>query len=281
MESDTQGNGPVQDGRDTLLTSARIQGALTLVLILLAAFLFAGTINSLKAYNYIGGGIAPSNAVTVSGEGEVFAVPDTAEFTFSIIEEASTVAEVQQNATDKANAAIEALKERGIEEKDIKTVAYELHPMYEWQPATCVRYPCDRKRVQTGFSLNQSIRVKVSDLDEAGEMLEIVTGKGVQSVSGLTFTIADEDSLKAEARKQAIDEAREKAEQLASDLDVSLVRIVGFSEDRTWPSPMYAARSMDEALDAGMGGAEPEASPAVPAGESRIVSNVHITYEIR
>ena len=261
-----------------MFNSGRIHSTILIVLILLAAFLFAETIKSLKEYRYVGGGIAPSNAITVSGEGEVFAVPDTAEFTFSIIEEADTAEEVQNLATEKANAAIKALVDSGIEEKDIKTVNYNLSPKYEWkEELNCLRYPCPQNREQVGFAINQSVSVKVRDLDRAGEMLELVTSKGVSSVSGLTFTIADEDTLREEARKHAIDEAREKAEKLADDLGVSLVRIVGFSEGGGYPV-MYA-RSME----AGFGGAmmDMEESVSVPAGENKVISNVNITYEIR
>ncbi len=267
-----------QTGTESLMTNRRIQSAMTLVLILLGAFLFASTINALKEYRYIGGGIAPSNAITVSGEGEVFAIPDVAEFTFSILEEGATVAEVQAAASEKADAAITALKESGVEEKDIRTLSFNIHPKYEWQPVVCVRFPCERTQVQVGFTLEQSVRVKVRDIDAAGDKLALVTEAGVQSVSSISFTIADEDGLKAEARKLAIDEAQAKAERLARDLGVSLVRVVGFSEDHYWP--MYGMRAQTEAI--GLGDADMAApSPVLPVGENRVTSNVHITYEIR
>ncbi len=259
--------------------SKRIYGTLSLVLILLAAFLFAETIKSLKEYRYVGGGVAPSNTITVSGEGEEFAVPDTAEFTFSIMEESVTAGEVQDAAKVKANDAIKALVDQGIEEEDIKTIAYSLRPKYEWKadPA-CVRYNCEKSRVQVGFELNQNVRVKVREIDRAGEMLELVTSKGVSSISGLTFTIADEDSVMADARKQAIDEARAKAEKLADDLGVSLVRIVGFSEGRQGQSYLH---DMNEMKTFGAVSMESNSTVTVPAGENRVVSNVNITYEIR
>jgi len=283
METTSTDNKPTEGGHcGSLFHSSRVQGTLILVLILLAAFLFAETIKSLKEYRYVGGGIAPSNAITVSGEGEAFAVPDTAEFTFSIMEEAATAAEVQDAATAVANDAIKALVEQGIEEKDIKTVAYSLYPKYEWQQqTTCARYPCPGKQVQVGFKLDQSVSVKVRDLDRAGELLELVTEKGVSSVSGLTFTIADEDTIKAEARKQAIDDAQAKAEKLAGDLGVALVRIVGFHESDGYRPVAYLARDSAEMAFGMGGGDEGVQSPAVPAGENRVVSNVNITYEIR
>lgn len=282
METSTTEKMTTENGCTMFAHSKRIHGALSIVLILLAAFLFAQTIKSFKEYRYVGGGVPPSNVITVSGEGEIFAVPDTAEFTFTILEEAKTSAEVQKSATDKANEAIKALTEKGIEEKDIKTIGYNLYPKYEWTTDySCVRYPCDKNQKQVGFELSQSITVKVRDIDKAGELLELVTGKGVSSVSGLTFTVADEDSIQAEVRKIAIDDAKAKADKLASDLGVALVRIVGFSEGGEYmPKMMYAMDSVNESSMAyGLGGAD--VSATLPAGENRMVSNVSITYEIR
>lgn len=267
--------------KDTLLSSSRVQVATTLVLVLLAAFLFSTTLNALKENRFIGSGISPVNVVSVSGEGEVFAVPDTAEFTFSIVEEGATAGAVQEAATAKANEVINALKEQGVEEKDIKTVAYELHPKYEWVQERCVAgYGCPGKQVQKGFTLTQSVLVKARDLNKAGDLLGLVTEKNVTDVSGLTFTIDDEDALRAEARKAAIDDAKEKAEKLAADLGVSLVRIVSFNENGGYYPVPYMARDMAVSEEYGMGAGN-EVKVSVPAGENRISSNVSVTYEIR
>lgn len=259
----------------SLWHSARIHTVSSLVLILLAAFLFAQTLNALKEYKYIGGGIAPSNAITVAGTGEVFAVPDTAQFTFTVTKEGATAGEVQQAATAKANELVNALKGKGIEAADIKTVAYTVQPKYEWQPAVC-SWPCERKQVQKGFELTQSVEVKVRALDKAGEILTLVTETGATSVSNLSFTIADEDAKRMEARKLAIDKARAKAEQLAGDLGVSLVRIIGFYEDNGQPLPYMSA-----VMDMKMANNIEQQAAQVPAGENQIISNVNISYEIR
>ncbi len=274
MGTDTQG---AQGAGVSALQSARVHGALVLVLVLLAAFLFAATIKSLKEYGYVGTEAASYPTINVSGQGETFAVPDTASFTFSVVEEAETVTAVQEAAAKRANAAIEAVKGKGVNEGDIKTIAYELQPKYEWQPIVCVRYPCDQKQVQKGFTLTESVLVKVRDEEKAGDVLAAVTDTGVQQVSGLSFTIADEEAVRAIARKDAIEKAQAKARELAESLGVKLVRIVSFGEDTGgYPVPMYAAR------DAAMGGAEmAKTIPQLPAGENRIVSNVTVTYEIR
>ena len=128
-----------------------------------------------------------------------------------------------------------------------------------------------------GFQVSQTLNVKVRDTKKAGDLLSGVGSLGASSVSGLSFTIDDEDALQAEAREKAIEKARGKAEQLAGQLGVSLVRVVGFSEDGGgYPMPMYARAEM------AFGDFESKmAAPEIPAGENKIVSNVSVTYEIR
>ncbi len=103
-------------------------------------------------------------------------------------------------------------------------------------------------------------------------------GLGASQVSGLSFTIDDENELQAKARQEAIDDARGKAEELADQLGVSLVRVVGFSESSGGypPIPYAFGRGGDMAV------MESKAVvPDIPTGENKIISNVSVTYEIR
>src|SRR3989338_6164398 len=72
----------------------------------LALFLLVGTLSELKSYRYIGSGVTATNTISVSGEGEVFAVPDTATFSVTVLETAKDVTTAQTAATKKANKII-------------------------------------------------------------------------------------------------------------------------------------------------------------------------------
>ena|SRR3989344_177805 len=257
----------------------RMQTAGMFALAMLGIFLLVLTISSLKAYHYIGSGVAASNTITVSGDGEVFAVPDTATFSVTVQEEAKEVKVAQEAATKKNNDIIAYLKSQGVAEKDIQTTDYSLYPQYDYTNAVCSGNYCPPgKQVLRGFQVSQTLTIKVRDTQKAGDLLAGVGSKGASSVSGLSFTIDDQDKLDAEARDKAIAKAKAKAEALADALGVNIVRVVGFSEGGD--SPMYYAKTM--AL--GMGGATDAAlppSPEISVGQNKITSNVTITYEIR
>lgn len=250
-------------------------------LAMLALFLLIQSVKALKEFKYVGSGVSASNTISVSGMGEVFAVPDQATFTVTVREEATEVGDAQEKATEKSNAIIEYLKGAGVEEKDIKTISYNVNPKYEYSQGVCTQFSCPpSKQTLVGFEVYQSIEVKVQDPKKAGDLLSGVGGKGASEVSGLSFTIEDEDELKADAREQAIEEARTKADELAAQLGVNVVRVVGFYED-AYGGDMYYGKGgamMDVAMSAR---AEAAPAPALPTGENKIVSSVQITYEIR
>lgn len=259
--------------------------AVTIVLAVLAVWGVASAVKTFKEFGYVGSGTTATNVISVSGKGEVFAVPDLATFSVTVTEEAKEVKDAQKVATRKINTIIDYLKGVGVEEKDIKTTSYNVYPKYEWIAPDCSAgpgHPCrGGKQEMTGFEVSQTVEVKVRDTEKAGDILSGVGSRGATNVSGLSFTIDEEDKLKSEARAKAIDDAEGKAQELADQLGVSLVRIVGFSEEGGG-YPVYAKREMTlmSADVSGIGGVAPSA-PSLPTGENKIVSNVTVTYEIQ
>src|SRR3989344_6102220 len=97
----------------------------------LGVFLIAQAAGGIMNLRYIGAGIPPANTISVSGQGEAFAVPDLGTFTFSVVSDKSTVAAAQADAAVKINAVTAYLKSAGVNEKDIKTTGYSVYPQYE------------------------------------------------------------------------------------------------------------------------------------------------------
>ena len=254
---------------------------LTLV-ILLTVFLGVKTISSLKEYSYIGRGTYAANVININGTGEVFAIPDTASFSFSVIEEGKTVKIAQDKASVKVNTVIDAVKSMGVAEKDIKTESYNSYPKYDYDyrstsPSICANGYCPppAKQVLTGYEVSQTISVKVRKKADAGTILTKVGTLGATNISGLDFIIDDMDKVQAEARDKAIADAKAKAEILSKSLGIRLDKIVNFYENGSQP-PVYFGLEKGMSADSA-----PATVPQTPAGENKVTSNVTITYEIK
>lgn len=256
--------------------------AVTVLAMLGAVLVGAMIITEVKGYRFIGGGVSATNTISVSGEGEVVAPPDIANVSFTVRESATKVSDAQDKVSVKTKSALSAVRKLGVSDKDIKTQNYSSYPKYEWQEGTvsCMAVGCPPsrpgKQVIIGYEVSQTVDVKVRDLEKVNTLVEELASAGVTEMYGPNFAIDNEDSLKAEARKIAIENARTKADVLARDLGVTLVRVVSFSEGGNYP--IYTRSTMmSEKADFGVDSSTPE----IPQGEEKIVSNVTVTYEIR
>ncbi len=260
----------------------RLSKAVLWAVVLLAVFLGVKVLSSLKELSYIGKGVYPSNVIAVNGTGEVLAVPDTASFSFSVNEDGKTVKEAQDKATKKINSILDAIKSMGIDDKDVKTTSYYSNPKYEYNQVACTNLYCPPgKQILVGYEVSQSISVKVRNTDKAGEALTKVGELGASNISGLDFVVDDLEKVKAEAREKAVADAKAKAKVLSKTLGVKLDTVVNFYENGDGAYPiMYRESAMD--AKGGIGAVmSAQATPSVPTGENKIVSNVTITYEIR
>lgn len=258
---------------ENLNTNPVVRKSVIALLVILIAFAAVKTISELKSIGYIGKPTTMQNAISVTGKGEVLTTPDIATFSFTVSEEDLIVSNAQKAATEKMTKILDYVKTSGIEEKDVKTVAYDIYPRYDYQGGMY-----SSKQVLAGYVVSQTIEVKVRKMEDAGKILSGIGEFGATNVSGLTFTVDSQDELAREARDKAIADAREQAEVLARSLGVKLGSITSFYESTPYqPYPLYYSR------DAAMGGAAMVENQAatIPGGESKIVSNVTITYEIK
>jgi len=230
--------------------------------------------NNLKRGKDIGRSVDIMSTITVSGTGEIYAKPDLALVDFSVVTEKTTVAEAIKENTRKMNAVIDSVKKQGVEDKDLKTTGFYIYPRYEYRAAEGSEmslYPSG-KRVLAGYEITQSLEVKIRDMAKIGNIIQTAIDNGANQVGDLQFTMDKQDELKAQARKEAIEKAKAKAREMASQLGVKLVRIVNFNE-AGGAAIMYG-------LPEGIGGGGETEAPKIETGANKTEVTVSITYEI-
>ena len=157
----------------------------------------------------------PQRVITVSGVGEVSAVPDQASVNFSV----DTVNKNAQNAVDENNAIVSrfkaALLEMGIEEKDIKTTSYNFFKDYDYSSEK-------GERIFVGYRLVNSFEVKIDEIDDVAAVLNKAVENGITGMNGVHFSVSNREELYNEALKKAVANGSQKAQSLAQALGATI-----------------------------------------------------------
>ena len=204
--------------------------------------------------------------LSVNGTGRVNAVPDVADISIGVLEQAKEAGAASQKAAASMESVVQALLDLGIDEKDIQTTNISLSARYDWNkdPAEIV-----------GWEARNTVSVTVRDIDLVGDVVDTTVDSGANQVNGISFRVEDPSDAQEIARVAAVDDARAKADQLAAAAGVEIVGVISISESGgQQQQPIYMARE-EMAL-----AADSSASTPVLPGEVELSVNVYIQYEI-
>lgn len=241
--------------------------------------LLAASWSVVKFVNSYDNSITPSShrSFAVRGEGRATGVPDVAEFTFTVLTEKNSadLSVIQKENTDKSNKVIKFVKDGGVVSDDIKSINYNISPRYQYSNCreTVV---CPPPQI-VGYSITNSVQVKVRDFEKISGLLGGVVSSGANEVSGLSFKIDDPTGLRIKAREEAIVKARQQAESMAKASGVKIGRILLMNDESvSVPQPIYFDSRKVMALSA----SEAQSTPQVEAGSQEVQAAVTVSYEI-
>ena len=237
-----------------------------------------------SAYVYVDSyskSIQPSSfrSFSVSGEGKVVTVPDVAQFSFGLLTQGGRdIANLQKDNTTKINKIIDFIKSSGVDAKDIETLSYNLEPRYQNYSCPSDGFesmPCPPSEI-IGYSVSQSVSIKIRDFSKIGSILSGVVKNGANNVSQLSFTIDDPESAESEAREKAVAQAKKKAMSIARAGGFGLGRLLSINENNFGVPRYYMTEA---AMDMKAGGVFP--TPSIEPGSQEVKINVNLVYEIK
>lgn len=214
---------------------------------------------------------ALAGSITIDGVGEVTAKPDMAVINSGVTTQGATAREALDANTKAMADLIAALKASGIESRDIQTSGFSVNPDYVYSEERDENGYARPPKVN-GYQVVNTVTVAVRDLADLGAILDKSVTVGANTISGVSFSVADPSELYNEARKAAFADARAKAELYATAAGTKLDELESISESQgfTTPQPaMYAMR------------ADAAAAPVpVEAGELSFTINVSVQWEL-
>src|ERR1051326_3681707 len=201
--------------------------------------------------------------IVVTGTSEVLAVPDEAIVRLGIVRQATVAQTAQDEANTVGQEILSAIAKVGVPSKDIQTARLVLSPVYNTRGS-------DQRIVS--YNATNTISVRLDNLAIVGNVIDAGLKAGANQLDAVQFRLRNELPSREKALKEAVQEARGKAEAMADALRVNLGELIEASEGGVSVVP----RAQSFALSAAAAAAPTPVSP----GEIEIRANVTIRYHI-
>jgi uncharacterized protein YggE len=205
----------------------------------------------------------PERTVTVGASGMVSVEPDIANIATGVLSEADTAREALQRNSAAMKKVIDGLKGAGVDPKDVQTSRFSIDPRYD-QPKD------GRSARVTGYRVVNQVRITTRDISKLGELLDLVVTLGANQAGGISFEVSNAETLKDEARRQAIANALRRAKLFAEAAGATIGDVLTITEEAMPEAPVFAGRAM--AADAAV---------PIERGSQSLKVSVQVTWALR
>jgi len=203
--------------------------------------------------------------LAVSGSGNASDVPDVVDIQLGVETVSEEPGEAVSENTSRMNAVMETLSGLGIPSGDVQTVYYSM-----W-----IEDIVDENYQPTGvrrYHVTNQINIRSRDLTITGTLIEKAIKAGATTIAGVNFGIEEQTQLEQTAMDDAIADARQKAERIATEMGVTLGQVKSVNFSGTYPPVPYYGEK-------GIGGGVASAVP-ISEGQFSLTVQVQVSYEI-
>ncbi|MBF8964650.1 SIMPL domain-containing protein [Pontibacter sp. FD36] len=205
--------------------------------------------------------------ISVNGIGEVKLEPNEVVISLGVETREKTLDQARKQTDKQAAAIIAYLRKQGVDAKDIQTSFVNLQPIYSGN---------EFGKAQPEFYMAQkTMTIVIRKINRFDELLSGLYDNGVNRIDNIYFRVSDIEKHRAEARKKAVADAKQKANALTAELGAKVGKVYSINEHSSNGSPRigYAKMSMDMEM-AQSGG------PSIAGGEVTVTSNVNVSFVI-
>jgi uncharacterized protein YggE len=236
---------------------------LSIALVVIAAGFYASVVAGNAGVKLFNVTASPEQRlISVSGSASTSVIPDTASISLGVITQAATAKEASDKNAASMNAVIGALKNLGVQDKDIRTSFLSVQPVYN--------YSRDVPTI-VGYSASNNVEITTMMLDKLGDILDNSTSAGANQVGGISFVISDEkqSQVRDGLLGDAVKDAQGKADKLAESLGVRIAGVKTASISEVFPQPLPFVSAISE-----------KAATPIQPGETKVTLSVDVTYII-
>lgn len=159
--------------------------------------------------------------IKVSGSGVVSLAADTASIQIGVETRSDNVKDAQQKNANLMAAVLEAIKNTGVDEKDIMTSQFNVFSGYDYSSDML-----GRETRTPYYEVNNNVTVTIHDLTMVGTVLDAAMEAGANTTYGISFSSTQANEAYRKALTRAVEDAMMKAEVLAAAAGVELGELI-------------------------------------------------------
>lgn len=206
--------------------------------------------------------------IRVSGNATVTLAADTASLQIGVNTRKNTVQEAQVENAALMNAVIAAIRQLGIEEKDVVTSQFNVYSSYDYS------YDAAGQEVRTTYyQVDNMLSVTIRDLSQIGAVLDAAMAAGANTTYGITFSSSQENEAYQKALTRAVEDAAQKAQVLAKAAGKTLGELILM--DASQGSYYYGISNVYDAKSAAGAGT------SIVSGDVSVSASVVLEYKFK
>lgn len=199
--------------------------------------------------------------INVSGEGKIKVTPDKVVINFGVENFGKDATEVKKLNDETVDKVIKFIKKFGILATDYQTTNVSLNRNYDY----------DKKKYN--YQATQSISITLKDISKYDALMMGLVDNGINNISHVEFQSSKIEDHKSAARKEAIKEAKHKAEDYVSVLGQKVGKALLITDNSSvyYPQPMFKGEMRTMAA----GDSQQE---TLAIGEIEVVATVTVSF---
>src|SRR5690606_946645 len=148
----------------------------------------------------------PIPQINVTGEGKVMVAPDEAFITLSIETKGNKAADVKKQNDAIVEKVVKVLRNSKLSKDDYQTQRIALNPTYDYE------------KKKYNYNAIQTIQITLRDLSYYDALMENLIDAGVNRITNVDFRSSKIEQHRSTARKNAMLDAKQKADDYVSVL---------------------------------------------------------------
>jgi len=216
--------------------------------------------------------LRPGTTISTNGVSQVKAVPDLVSIYLNIETNGSDAAQAKNDNAEIVDKVTTGLLKLGINRDEITTESFNIYQDYDWSSG---------KQVLKGYKATYIMKVQLpsTKMNQAGSVIDVGVDNGaLVNYINFELSLAKQNEYKAQALKQATEDARIKAESIASGLGKKVGGVVSIQDSGFYYNPWPIYRNDVMAMDSSE--AKAAISTNINPGQQDINAQVSVVFKL-